>query len=313
MAGRGTDITLGGTSDSQVRASRLKKEVVALGGLYVIGTERHDARRIDDQLRGRAGRQGEPGETRFYLPLEDALLRNISPDRLRSARASITTGLEEEVRDPKVAALFSDAQSNLEYENYDQRKKTLDYDEVLGRQREVIYADRDRVVRGEPLKPQFEAMIDGFLQSRVNQYTSGHSHDWNLQELFDEVGRILPVSLDPTDFRRPGSLLPVRREDVLDALRAEVRAAYEALETGLGSEAMRERERHALLFAVDRAWRDQLEMLDGLREGIGWRAIAQLDPLVAFRDEGSQLFDEMKAEIELDAVARLFDKVWRNS
>ncbi len=349
MAGRGTDILLGGnpdflarramrqegmeeelieeatghaeTQDEQILAAReqyaklyaeFKKEtdreheeVVKLGGLHIIGTERHESRRIDNQLRGRAGRQGDPGSTRFYVSLKDELMRRFGMDRMEGLMSRLSPDDAYPIENGLITRQIETAQKRVEASNFDTRKNVLKYDDVMNKQREVIYGERRKVLMGEDLKDQFTNMIDETAENIVNAYASEHSkpEEWDItaieKELSELCGENAAGLLHSTDIRH--------RSDLVDRCRAFAEAQRAKKETEIAGQGidMREIERIVLLRAVDTNWMDQIDAMDQLKQGIGLRAYAQTDPANAYANEGADLFDAMVARIREEAVKNL--------
>ncbi|MBM3656159.1 MAG: preprotein translocase subunit SecA [Actinobacteria bacterium] len=339
MAGRGTDIMLGGNPEfmadyelqrqgispvesaeqyeamwpaeiERQRAAVAKghDEVVSLGGLYVLGTERHESRRIDNQLRGRSGRQGDPGESRFYLSLQDELMRRFNSalvERFLSA-----TGIPEDtpIESKMVTNAIKSAQTQVESQNFEMRKNVLKYDDVMNRQREVIYRERREVLEGADIKEQ----VDGFIEDTIRGYVlaatnEGFPEEWDLNQLWTAFRATYPVSLKIEDIEaevggRAGLDTDFLTTKVLD----DIFAAYAKREEELGAEVLRELERKILLSVLDRKWREHLYEMDYLQEGIGLRAMAQRDPLVEYQKEGYELFSAMMDAIKEELVGFLF-------
>ncbi len=283
MAGRGTDIVLG-------------EGVAALGGLHVVGTERHEARRIDNQLRGRSGRQGDPGSSRFYLSLEDDLMRIFGSERLSGMMQKM--GMEEgqEIEHPLVTRAIETAQKRVEGRNFEIRKQLLEYDNVMNRQREVIYAERRKVLEGEDLREHYLGMIEEVVDDLAAGYAP--QDEESFKSLSESVRKIFPISLES---------LESDSGDVLsDALIDRAKAAYEQKEKTVGPENVRHLERLILLDVVDSKWKEHLRNMDDLREGIGLRGYGQKDPLVEYKREAFQGFQEMVQTIKEDSLAFIF-------
>ncbi len=338
MAGRGTDIMLGGNSeflaDADLREQgldpvehaqeyerawpatleRYKKavaaeheEVTALGGLYVLGTERHESRRIDNQLRGRSGRQGDPGESRFYLSLEDDLMRRFKSDWVDWVLTSLKIPDDVPIENKRVTGAIASAQAQVEAMNFEIRKDVLKYDDVLNRQRHVIYDERHRVLEGEDVHNQVNPMIDDTIEAYVAGSTEGYAEDWDLDQLWTELRQIYPVGFTAAELEEEsGGRSGITRELLLERLRDDARGAYARREAELGSEVLRELERRVILSVLDRKWREHLYEMDYLREGIGLRAMAQRDPLVEYQREGYDLFMAMMDAIKEESVGYLF-------
>ena len=284
MAGRGTDIVLG-------------PEVKELGGLHVLGTERHEARRIDNQLRGRSGRQGDPGSSRFYLSLEDDLMRIFGSDRISGLMQKM--GMEEgqEIEHPLINRAIETAQKRVEGRNFEIRKHLLDYDNVMNKQREVIYAERRKVLEGADLREHFLGMIEEVMDALTEGYSANQEDAF--KGLSEMIRKIFPISLE--GFEGAAS-----SEDLSEGLIARAKTAYEAKEKQISAEVMRHFERMILLDVVDSKWKDHLRSTDNLREGIGLRAYGQKDPLVEYKHEAFMAFQEMIRAIKEDSLAFMF-------
>ncbi|MBC7551816.1 MAG: preprotein translocase subunit SecA, partial [Cellulomonas sp.] len=340
MAGRGTDIMLGGNAEFMAvadMASRgldpaeqseeyeaawpdaLKKaieavaaehdEVVELGGLYVLGTERHESRRIDNQLRGRSGRQGDPGESRFYLSLQDDLMRLFNSQMAESlmTRAGFPDDLPLESK--IVTRGIASAQSQVEARNFEIRKNVLKYDDVLSRQRSVIYAERRRVLEGEDMQDQIQHFAADVLTAYVAGATSeGTPEGWDLEALWTALKAVYPVAITSEEvIEQAGGPTRVSAELLATEVISDAQFAYAAREEQIGSENMRQLERRVVLSVLDRKWREHLYEMDYLKEGIGLRAMAQRDPLVEYQREGFQLFGAMTDAIKEESVSYLFN------
>ena len=340
MAGRGTDIMLGGNPEFTAIASLKQQgldpvetpeeyeaawpaalasaeravaaehdEVTALGGLYVLGTERHESRRIDNQLRGRSGRQGDPGESRFYLSLEDDLMRLFNAAIVD--RFMTTAKMEDDVpiESKMVSRSIRSAQTQVEARNFEIRKNVLKYDDVLNRQREVIYAERRRVLEGEDLHEQIRAFINDVVGSYVASATvTGYVDDWDLEQLWTALKTLYPVSISIADIEEAaGGHGNITAELLRVELTSDVHHAYDARELAIGEEVAREVERRVVLSVLDRKWREHLYEMDYLQEGIGLRAMAQRDPLVEYQREGFMLFEAMNEAIKEESIGYLFN------
>lgn len=290
MAGRGTDIVLG-------------QGVKELGGLCIIGTERHESRRIDNQLRGRAGRQGDPGVTRFYISLEDDLMRLFGSEKIQGLVESV--GLEEDqpVEHKMLTKGIENAQKKVEGRNFSIRKHVLQYDNVMNQQREIIYKQRRMVLEGENMKDYIFSMLDALMESYVQIYTgfSNHSDDWDYKGLWNYM---------ETNFLSKDSIkipeVEVTRKELKEMLLKASTEVYEAREEKIGSEQMRELERVILLQVVDSKWMDHIDAMDELKQGIGLRAYGQEDPVQAYQTEGYNMFEEMVHSIQEDTLRYLF-------
>ena len=339
MAGRGTDIMLGGSTeflaDQELRKQGLDPvenaeeynaawpatleritqqvktehdEVKEAGGLYVLGTERHESRRIDNQLRGRSGRQGDPGESRFYLSLGDDLMRLFKSDWVERVLLALKVPDDVPIENKSVTKSIQSAQSQVEALNFESRKNVLKYDDVMSRQREVIYGERRDVLEGADLQDQVHQMIDEVVATYVTAATENFPEEWDLDALWTALKSIYPVGLRYQDLEREaGGRDGLDRDVLLDDLRADAQKAYEAREAEVGSEVMRELERQVLLSVLDRKWREHLYEMDYLREGIGLRAYSQRDPLVEYQREGFDMFNAMKEGIREETVGFLFN------
>jgi preprotein translocase subunit SecA len=292
MAGRGTDIKLG-------------PGVTGLGGLFVLGTERHEARRVDNQLRGRSGRQGDPGTSQFIISLEDDLLRIFGGDRIH--RLMDRLGLEEDmpIEHSLISRSVESAQKKVEEQNFQIRKRVLEYDDVMNKQREVIYGERDRILGGEDLHADVQEIIERVLRDQVALFTgsSRFSEEWDLGEMLTALRIFYATALTEESF---GDVTELDAEEVADMVVEDAQQVFAAREERFGSEAMRAMERWVLLRTVDAKWRDHLYEMDYLREGIGLRALAQIDPLIAYKNEGFKMFQEMMESIQTDFVRYLY-------
>ncbi|GGM80008.1 protein translocase subunit SecA [Longimycelium tulufanense] len=341
MAGRGTDIMLGGNpefeADLELRARGLDpvhspdeynaeypklvedmraqvkaeaEEVRAAGGLYVLGTERHESRRIDNQLRGRSGRQGDPGESRFYLSLGDELMRRFNASMVEAVMTRLRVPDDVPIEHKMVTRAIRSAQTQVEQQNFEIRKNVLKYDEVMNQQRKVIYAERRRVLEGEDLRDQVEHMIRDVATAYVNGATSeGYSEDWDLDQLWTALKTLYPISVSWQQLADEKDDLS--RETLLEAVVADAQEAYRRREAEIdgkvGEGAMRELERRVVLSVLDRKWREHLYEMDYLKEGIGLRAMAQRDPLVEYQREGFDMFNTMLEALKEEAVGFLFN------
>lgn len=340
MAGRGTDIMLGGNpefrADIELRnrgldpietpeeyekawpetLEKMKSavkaehdEVTELGGLYVLGTERHESRRIDNQLRGRSGRQGDPGESRFYLSLGDDLMRLFNSARVEMIMTRLNIPDEQPIESGIVSKAIASAQHQVEQQNFEIRKEVLKYDEVMNRQRKVIYAERLRVLEGADLHEQVRGFVADVIDGYVDGATSeGFAEEWDLDKLWKAFGELYPVSATVDNLvEEAGTREELTAELIAEKIKADALAAYDRREEELGSEAMREFERRVILSVLDRKWREHLYEMDYLREGIGMRAYAQKDPQIEYQREGFEMFAAMLEGIKEDSVGFLFN------
>ena len=354
MAGRGTDIMLGGNAE-HIAVSALKEagldpeenaeeyekawpealsaakeacraehdEVVELGGLYVLGTERHESRRIDNQLRGRSGRQGDPGESRFYLSMEDDLMRMFASGLAQRIMTSGAYPDDVPLESKMVTRGIAGAQRQVESRNYEIRKNVLKYDDVMTEQREKVYSERRQVLDGEDLEPQIEAFRAQAVTSIVEAGTAeGRPDEWDLDALWGELGRLYPVGLTQDEVVEAlGGKNALTSERLIEELTEDVAVAYEDAEARieanalahvqLGEDPMRTLERRILLAVVDKRWREHLYEMDYLKEGIGLRAMAQRDPLVEYANEGARMFRAMMEGIREETVEQIFANVAR--
>jgi preprotein translocase subunit SecA len=341
MAGRGTDIMLGGNpefiADQELHQRGLSpvdtpedyeaawpeavakakaavvaehEEVVAAGGLYVLGTERHESRRIDNQLRGRSGRQGDPGKSRFYLSLEDDLMRMFRSDRVAALMDGMNLPDDVPVENKIVSRAIRSAQTQVEQQNFEIRKDVLKYDDVLNRQRHVIYDERHKVLEGADLHVQIRSMLDEVIEAYVKAATSdGYPEEWDLDKLWKAFRQLYPIGItvDGVIEEVGGEKGNLTREQILEVSQEDAHACYDRRETELTPEIMRDFERRVVLSVLDRRWREHLYEMDYLREGIGLRAMAQRDPLVEYQREGYDMFNEMMDGIKEESVTALFN------
>ena len=340
MAGRGTDIMLGGNPEfmadfelqrrgispvdnaeayevawpdeiarQKAAVAKGHEEVIALGGLYVLGTERHESRRIDNQLRGRSGRQGDPGESRFYLSLQDELMRRFNSGMVERFLSAAGIPEDEPIESKMVSNAIRSAQTQVEAQNFEMRKNVLKYDDVMNRQRQVIYGERRMVLEGENIKDQVADFVRETLTAYVNIATSqGYAEDWDLDTLWNAVKSIYPISFSVEDLITSASSRSALDADFITArIIEDCEKAYAAREESVGSEVMRELERKVLLSVLDRKWREHLYEMDYLQEGIGLRAMAQRDPLVEYQREGYELFSAMMEAIKEEIAGFLFN------
>jgi len=306
MAGRGTDIILGGNPDLMDgrRHEDWEQEhqaVVALGGLHIIGTERHEARRIDNQLRGRAGRQGDPGSSRFYVSLEDDLLKRFGGDRLKSLLNWAGLPDDQPIEHSWVSKAIENSQVKFEAHNFDIRKHLVEYDDVVNAQRDVIYAERRKILGGADLRANILGMVHEALDELVASHLPGNDPEgWNLEGLVTSVRAIFPLP------QGPGELARLSREELREHLHTWAETLYQAREQELGPEHMRTVERLVMLRVIDSLWVHHLTALENMRHGIGLRAIAQQDPLVAFKREASLMFQSLLDTLKHDIVHTIY-------
>ena len=340
MAGRGTDIMLGGNVEfltiteinkrginaeenpaqyqaawDQVYAQTKQaveeeaQKVLEVGGLYVLGTERHESRRIDNQLRGRAGRQGDKGESRFYLSLTDDLMRLFSSGAAGALMNRPGIPDDMAIESKLVSRSIMSAQGQVEARNAEVRKNVLKYDDVLNRQREAIYGDRRHILEGDNI----EGRVDEFLEAAIAEIVRSHisdsaGKDWDLEQLWNELRNIYPIGLEIEEvLAEAGSRSRLTTAWLSREIVSDARIAYQARTTQIGEAAMRELERRVVLSVIDRKWRDHLYEMDYLKEGIGLRAMAQRDPLVEYQREGYGMFQQMMGAIREECIGFLFN------
>ncbi|TQE44218.1 preprotein translocase subunit SecA [Corynebacterium phoceense] len=345
MAGRGTDIVLGGNpevilddklrergldpfedteryqeawdaeiEEEKARSKRLGDEVREVGGLYVLGTERHESRRIDNQLRGRCGRQGDPGETRFYLSMRDELMVRFVGQSMENMMNRLNVPDDVPIEAKMVSNSIKGAQAQVENQNFEMRKNVLKYDEVLNEQRKVVYGERYRILDAGDIKDNIRKMIDETISAYVAGATAtGYVEDWNLEELWNALESLYGPSMDYQsliDGTEYGSAGELTAEQLRQALVDDANAQYDQLEeaiTAIGGESqMRNTERMIILPIIDQKWREHLYEMDYLKEGIGLRAMAQRDPLVEYQKEGGDMFNAMNDAVKEETVRQLF-------
>jgi preprotein translocase subunit SecA len=338
MAGRGVDIKLGGnpehlaqqqlaregfeSDDEEAVAARMqevlpalereveekREQVMAAGGLFICGTERHESRRIDNQLRGRAGRQGDPGESRFFLSAEDDLVRLFAGDRIYRILDKLggvdDEGNEEPIEAGMLSKQIEKAQKKVEEQNFLIRKRVLEYDDVMNEQRRVIYAYRDEVLEGKSIGEEARREVSNVIERTIDQYTPGDFvEDWDLDGLYTALGQFFPLDLEGQEMEGQGA----DRGHLIDRVIAEAMERYEAREQALGEELMGALERFLLLQIIDERWREHLFDMDYLREGIHLRGFAQVDPLVAYKNEAFTLFGDLMNIVWSDYARMIFN------
>ncbi len=340
MAGRGTDIMLGGNPEfmadfelqrrglspvdnateyeaawpdeiakQKAAVAKGHEEVVALGGLYVLGTERHESRRIDNQLRGRSGRQGDPGESRFYLSLQDELMRRFNSALVERFLSAAGLPDDSPIESKMVSNAIRSAQTQVEAQNFEIRKNVLKYDDVMNRQREVIYGERRLVLEGEDISQQVQSFVADTLVAYVNaETTQGYGEDWDLDRLWQALKLVYPISFTPEELvTKVGSISAIDADYLTAQILEDATLAYEKRQSDLSGDVMRELERKVLLSVLDRKWREHLYEMDYLQEGIGLRAMAQRDPLVEYQREGYELFAAMMDGIKEELASLVFN------
>jgi preprotein translocase subunit SecA len=333
MAGRGVDILLGGNpeglarerlrkqgvdltevsdeewekalAEARIECKQAREHVLAQGGLYVLGTERHEARRIDNQLRGRAGRQGDPGETRFFLSLEDDLIRRFGGDRVRSFMSWANIPEDEPIEHGMISKSIAQAQVRVEGHNFDIRKRVLEYDDVVNRQREIIYGQRRELleIESDALRQRYLEMLENTIADIIDEFTADEGHGtWDLEAMYHQLFTVFPVPQNIT----PDTMADMSLEELEDTLIQAAHQAYNDKAQSLGEELMQLAERRMMLRALDIHWQRHLTELDMLREGIGLMAVAQRDPLVEYKREAFAMFSEMRERIGIQAIQDLF-------
>ncbi|UYO98208.1 preprotein translocase subunit SecA [Microbacterium sp. M28] len=341
MAGRGTDIMLGGNAEflavQELKGKGLdpaetpeeyesawdetyeamkaivaeeSAKVVEAGGLYVLGTERHESRRIDNQLRGRSGRQGDPGESRFYLSLTDDLMRLFQSGAAEAILARTNFPDDVPIESGLVSRAIRSAQSQVEARNAEMRKNVLKYDDVLNRQREAIYADRRQILHGDDIADRVQHFIEDAITGVVKDHTAeGHNESWDFDALWTELKTLYPVgvTIDEVVSEAQGRKGGITSEGLIRELLSDAKIAYENREATLGTPATRELERRVVLQVLDRRWRDHLYEMDYLKDGIGLRAMAQRDPLIEYQREGYAMFQAMMGQIKEESVGYLYN------
>ncbi|WP_169581638.1 preprotein translocase subunit SecA [Microbacterium thalassium] len=341
MAGRGTDIMLGGNAEflavQEMKAKGLDpvetpdeyeaewdavyeavrdrvageaSKVIEAGGLYVLGTERHESRRIDNQLRGRSGRQGDPGESRFYLSLTDDLMRLFQSGAAEAILARTNFPDDVAIESGMVTRAIKSAQSQVEARNAEIRKNVLKYDDVLNRQREAIYSDRRHILQGDDIADRVQHFIEDAINAVIDDHTgSGHNESWDFDALWTELKTLYPVgvTIDEVVAEGAGRKGGITAEGLKREILSDARIAYDKREETLGTPATRELERRVVLQVLDRRWRDHLYEMDYLKDGIGLRAMAQRDPLIEYQREGYQMFQAMMGQIKEESVGYLYN------
>ncbi|MFK0401575.1 preprotein translocase subunit SecA [Microbacterium sp. NPDC090225] len=341
MAGRGTDIMLGGNAEflavQELKSKGLDpvetpeeyeaawdetyasmkgivaeeaEKVTEAGGLYVLGTERHESRRIDNQLRGRSGRQGDPGESRFYLSLTDDLMRLFQSGAAEAILSRTNFPDDVPIESGLVSRAIRSAQSQVEARNAEMRKNVLKYDDVLNRQREAIYADRRHILQGDDIAGRVQHFIEDAISGVVRDHTGeGHNESWDFDALWTELKTLYPVSvtIDEVVSEAAGRKGGITADGLTRELLSDAKIAYETREETLGEAATRELERRVVLQVLDRRWRDHLYEMDYLKDGIGLRAMAQRDPLIEYQREGYAMFQSMMGQIKEESVGYLYN------
>ena len=333
MAGRGVDIMLGGNPEELAKTEMRKKgfeedgeefaaeygaaydrflaetdaekeKIIGLGGLYVLGTERHESRRIDNQLRGRSGRQGDPGESRFYLSLQDDLMRRFANERVASIMERLKIPPDVPIEHKMVTKAIERAQNQVESQNFELRKNVLKYDEVMNTQREIVYAWRNQLLRGEATDELLAEWRGEVIEAEVLQMTDGlDAEEWDWDEFFVRINALYPSKLSRASFDHPEDMTP---DEVIAAVMEDADAVYAEREDQLGSDVIRQLERTVVLSVIDNKWREHLSEMDYLRSGIGLRAMGQRDPLVEYQREGFVYFEELVTSVKADTTRYMY-------
>jgi preprotein translocase subunit SecA len=288
MAGRGTDIKLGdGVAD--------------LGGLHIVGTERHESRRIDNQLRGRAGRQGDPGSSRFFVSLEDELMRRFGSDRIGGLMDRLGMDEDQPIEHRLISRSIESAQTKVEGHNFDRRKHVVEYDDVMNRHREVIYADRRKIVAGEDIHEKITELIEAQIESIVDANTNDRDHGIDLEGVFEAFDALIPGRTATIE-----ELDGLDREELIDILYDDAESALNQVAAKFPEGAMPKVERQVLLMGIDKLWVDHLTAMDDLRQGVGLQAYGQKDPLVVYKTEGYRMYAQLQQNIQHDVVRAIF-------
>jgi preprotein translocase subunit SecA len=288
MAGRGTDIQLGpGIADR--------------GGLHIIGTERHESRRIDNQLRGRAGRQGDPGSSRFYVSIEDELMKRFGSERIATWMDRLGMAEDEPIEHKMISKSIENAQTKVEGHNFDRRKHVVQYDDVMNRHREVIYGDRRKIVKGEDIHEKIADLIAAQIELIVTSKTDEKQGGMKIEEIVEDYNALIPnrnITVEQLD--------GMHEDEIIEFLQDDSDAAYEKVAAQFDEETMPKVERHVLLMVIDKLWVDHLTAMDELRQGVGLQAYGQRDPLVVYKTEGFRMFGMLQANIQHDVVRAIY-------
>jgi preprotein translocase subunit SecA len=300
MAGRGTDIVLGGNPQNSEEAEFVKNA----GGLHILGTERHDARRIDNQLRGRSGRQGDPGSSRFYLSLEDELMRLFGSERISGLMQKLGMQEGEEIQHPWISRAIENAQKKVEGMNFDIRKHLLDYDNVMNKQREAIYRLRNEILEGEDITLTVTDMLSESIDNKLAMWAPEklYPEQWDMTSLHAWLSKTFGVKLEIS----PDELKFMKAEQLSEAVHATVREAYDKRESELTKEVLHQVQRMILLQMIDTAWKEHLYDLDQIKKGIGLRAYGQKDPLIEYKKESFAMFEQMMNRIREATIEYIF-------
>ena len=304
MAGRGTDIVLGGADTDREDWQTEHDRIIGLGGLHVIGTEHHEARRVDNQLRGRSGRQGDPGSSQFFVALEDELMQRFGGDRIKSVMNWTGLNDDEPLENKLITKSITSAQVKVEGHHFDIRKHLLNFDDVLNQQRTVIYVQRSRILAGEGLRERVLEMLRAEFNGLLSAHLSSrHADDWNVDPFLASLRQICPP---PPEMDNPEKILQMRRDAIANTLDQHADALYEAKERALGSDDMNTLVRLLLLRSIDTHWVNHLTHMENLRTGVGLQAVGQRDPLTVYRTEGQSAFGELMRQMQRDVTHTLF-------
>ncbi len=299
MAGRGVDIILGGNPPNKEEAEEIREA----GGLHVVGTERHESRRIDNQLRGRSGRQGDPGSTQFYLSCDDDLMRLFAADRITWVMERFNLPEDQPIEHKLISKSIETAQKQVESQNFSIRKHVLKYDDVMNKQREIIYAERDKVLGHEDLSGQIEEFMTEVIEGHVNVHTAAaYPEEWDYKSLFAAYQQIVPVKMSEKDF----DMETITREEITETLTEKALKELKERQEHMGKEGFNDIARYVLLNIITERWTEHLSQLDYLQEGINLRAVGQRDPLIEFKNEAFDMFSELTAGIKEDCLGYIF-------
>ncbi len=308
MAGRGVDIILGGKEPDDTESKEWKEwkgrhdRVIKLGGLHVVGTERHEARRIDNQLRGRAGRQGDPGSSRFFVSLEDDVMKRFGGDRIKGIMGNMGFDENTPIENKLISRSIENAQIRVEGYHFDIRKHLVDYDDVINKQREIIYGERLKIIGGADLKANILSLVETEIKNIVDTHCQGYDMEEAASSIANEVGAIMPLSPEVN----AESLSKMSAEEMRDRLIDYSKELYDKKEAEVGSESMRILERLLMLRIIDTAWVEHLTAMDNMRQGIGLQAMAQRDPLVAYKRQSREMFDDLMGSIQDNVVRSIY-------
>ena len=307
MAGRGTDIVLGGKPDDSITSGQWEShhnKVVELGGLHIIGTERHEARRIDNQLRGRSGRQGDHGSSRFYVALDDPLMRRFGGDRIKTFMNWAGLGDDIPIENRMISKSIESAQVKVEAYHFDIRKHLVEYDDVVNTHRDIIYGERDKILSGADLKANIQSMVEREIQTTLDYYLANTvPENWDTDAMLKELNAVFPL---PPDFSDPDTVAQMDPEEISSRLLDHARQEYDAKEEEITPEVMRAIEHQVMLRVIDMHWLQHLTTMENLRQGIGLHAYGQRDPLVMYKKEGHETFQTLQDRIQHDIAHAIY-------